>query len=635
MTVHQNLTVQRGIEISVPLNKLKKSPRNARRTPHAQADVEALAASISVKGLLQPPVVEAERDAEGGETGAYLVTIGEGRRLALSLLVKRKEIAKTAPVRCLLDGDNDAFEISLDENVTRFAMHPADQFEAFRNLAEAKGWSAEEVGARFGVSAQTVRQRLKLGAVSPVLLAAYRAAELTLDQLMAFAVSEDHTRQEQVFSALSYNRSPALIRRLLTEHEIEASDRRSRFVGHEAYETAGGLVRRDLFADDHGGWFTDVALLDQLVLEKLSSEAKAVKLREGWQWAEAHLDCPRDHGLRRVYPHEVEPDETTKTHLFAIAAEYDGLIAGLADADRAPTETEARLRDIEAELEAASRPVFDPDVRARSGVFVVLDWEGVARIERGFMRPQDGSAPEGFTEASGDDEAEAGGQAEGHTANGAQPLSDRLVADLSAHRTAALRDSLASQPSVALLTALHAVVLQTFYYQGEGTCLQLRAAKTELDGFADAYRESVAGRAIEGRHEAWGMRLPETVETLWETLLDLPDEERMRLFAHCVSLTIHAVRTGGRSPRALGHADHLAQHLGLDMTSYWRATAESYFGRVSKGQIIEAVSEALSPQEAAKLTGLKKDAMATAAADLLGSEGWLPPLLRSAAAVPA
>jgi len=49
-----------GAVVDVPLNKLKKSPRNARRTPHAEADIEALAASIATKGVLQAPVVEPE-----------------------------------------------------------------------------------------------------------------------------------------------------------------------------------------------------------------------------------------------------------------------------------------------------------------------------------------------------------------------------------------------------------------------------------------------------------------------------------------------------------------------------------------------------------------------------------------------
>ncbi|MEC7797470.1 MAG: ParB/Srx family N-terminal domain-containing protein, partial [Pseudomonadota bacterium] len=127
-----------GAEIVVPLNRLKASPKNARKVKHTEAGIEALAASIKVKGLLQPPVVEIERGEDGAATGAYLVTIGEGRRRALRLLVKRKAIKRTHPVKVTVDTENDAHEISLDENVTREAMHPADQFEAFKRLADER-----------------------------------------------------------------------------------------------------------------------------------------------------------------------------------------------------------------------------------------------------------------------------------------------------------------------------------------------------------------------------------------------------------------------------------------------------------------------------------------------------------------
>ena len=113
MTQHAEIIHQDGDVIDVPLNKLKTSPRNARRTPHAQADIEALAASIAVKGVLQAPVVEPETDEAGIGTGFYLVTIGEGRRLALALLARRKTIRKAEPVRCVVDLTNDPHEISL------------------------------------------------------------------------------------------------------------------------------------------------------------------------------------------------------------------------------------------------------------------------------------------------------------------------------------------------------------------------------------------------------------------------------------------------------------------------------------------------------------------------------------------
>ena len=41
-----------GTEVLIPLNKLKKSPNNARKTPHSEAAIEAYAASIAAKGIL-------------------------------------------------------------------------------------------------------------------------------------------------------------------------------------------------------------------------------------------------------------------------------------------------------------------------------------------------------------------------------------------------------------------------------------------------------------------------------------------------------------------------------------------------------------------------------------------------------
>jgi ParB family chromosome partitioning protein len=113
---------------------------------------------------------------------------------------------------------------------------------------------------------------------------AYRDGELTLDQLMAFAITEDHARQEAVYERLSYNRDASTIRRLLTETHVAATDRRAVFVGVEAYTEAGGTILRDLFTEDRGGYFEDVALLDLLVTAKLSREANALREAEGWKW---------------------------------------------------------------------------------------------------------------------------------------------------------------------------------------------------------------------------------------------------------------------------------------------------------------------------------------------------------------
>lgn len=640
MTEQANIVHQDGDVIDVPLNKLKKSPRNARRTPHAEADIETLAASIAAKGVLQAPVVEPETDEAGAATGFYLVTIGEGRRLALALLAKRKAIKKVEPVRCVVDLNNDPHEISLDENVTRFRMHPADEFEAFREQAERRGLGAEEIGARFGVSAQVVRQRLRLGAVSPVLMARYRAGELTLDQMMAYAVSEDHARQEQVFDQLGPDRPPYLIRRTMTEAKVTATDRRAVFVGAEAYGEAGGTILRDLFTEDGGGWFEDPALLDRLVAEKLDGIAQTVRDEEGWKWAEAHIDFPRALGLARVYPHPVERPEEEAARMSALSEEYDALVSEWDAVEQLPPEIEARFAEIDAALEAfGDGTAFEPEEIARGGVFVILGQDGVARVERGLIRPEDIPAPEAESEAEADGEGESG--AEGREEGGSTavdeadedsgaPLSERLVLDLTAHRTVALRDALGVSPTVALSAVVHSLALFAFYPPYDrASCLEIKGVSTYLDGHAPGIDESRAGRSIAERHERWAVRLPKEAPDLWPFVQGLAATDLLDLLAHCASLTVNAVRTPfDRKPGAWAHADRLAEAVGLDMTGYWSATVASYLGRVTKARIGEAVREAVSEEAAERVSGMKKPDMASEAEELLAGKGWLPSLLR-------
>src|SRR3546814_7749926 len=88
-----------------------------------------------------------------------------------------------------------------------------DTLFPYTTLFRSPATISSEIGVRFGVSAHVVKQRLRLGAVSPKLLQVYREDGLTLDQLMAFAITEDHERQEQVFGNLHHNREPWIIRR--------------------------------------------------------------------------------------------------------------------------------------------------------------------------------------------------------------------------------------------------------------------------------------------------------------------------------------------------------------------------------------------------------------------------------------
>jgi ParB family chromosome partitioning protein len=625
---------QHGAELIVPLNRLKASPKNARKTPHSPATIEAFAASIKVKGVLQPPVVEVERDGEGVPTGNYLVTIGEGRRQGLRLLAKRKAIKRTHPVRVIVDAENDAHEISLDENMTREAMHPADQFEAFQRLAVEKGYGAEEIGARFGVSAHVVRQRLRLGSAAPELMAAYRAGTLALDQLTAFCVSEDQDRQRQVLEQVGPHTPAYAIRRAMTEAKVSVGDRRVRFVGVETYEAAGGPVLRDLFTEDGGGWLEDVALLDRLVGEKLAGLADEAREREGWKWAEPALDYPDVSAFGRVYPVAVERSEADAAEITALSEEYDRIVSE-AGADGLSPEADARLEEIDKALQAFG-PDFDyaADTKARAGVMVMLGHDGLARFERGLVRAADANAPPVGEEAVEDD----GGDADAGRGGGApepeevgSALSDRLVVDLTAHKTMGLRDAVQADVGAALATVVHALALQVFYPgYGLWTPLQLRLTATGLERLAPGVEDGPAGRRVRDRCEAWGARLPERAEDLWGVVFGLAPSDQLGLMACCAGVGLYAVRDPhDRRPGALAQAETLATTVGLDMAGTWSATAASYFMRVPKSRVLEAVTEAVNAEEAGRIAGFKKGDMAEAAERLVESRGWLPPVLRT------
>ena len=504
----------------------------------------------------------------------------------------------------------------------------------------------EEIAARFGVTPHIVRQRLRLGAVSPKLMQVYRDGDLTLEQLMAFAITEDRARQEGVYDRLSYNRDASTIRRMLTETHVAATDRRARFVGMEAYTEAGGSILRDLFTDDRGGYLEDVALLDLLVTAKLGREADAVRAAEGWKWTEAHLDFPHAHGMRRAYPHPVELSAEDQAALTSAQASFDRLTAEHQAAEELADDVDARFGELEAEIERleAKRQAYDPDDIARGGAFVILNHDGTIRIERGFIRPAD-EKPQAEAEEGSEAQAPSeGGEADGPAAQGGdeeevvaeeedddRPLSDVLVRDLTAHRTLGLRLNLSQQPETAIVAVTHALAAQIFYFGANAHVVGIQPIKTDLAGHADGIEDTPAGKAWADRHANWARQMPRDVDRLWTFVAELDHDRRMALFAHCTALTVNAVKLPWeRRPRALATADRLAVAVSLDMTGYWRPTARSYLGRVTKARILEAVCEGVSGDAAERMVDMKKVDMAKAAEQLLAATGWLPSLLRTA-----
>ncbi len=639
MTKSKKITLSASRDI--PFNKLLLSQANVRQIK-AGVSIEELAEDIARRTLLASLTVRPVLDDNGGETGMFEIPAGGRRFRALELLVKQRRLNKTAPVPCIVRTDGLAEEDSLAENIQRAPLHPLDQFRAFQAMRE-KGKSEEEIAAAFFVSANVVKQRLKLAAVAPSLLDAYAEEEMTLDQLMAFTVNPDHERQEQVWEALKqhYSKQPYEIRRMLTEGAVRASDRRAQFVGLDNYVEAGGEILRDLFQTDDGGWLQDAALLETMVTEKLSEEAEAIRA-EGWQWIEVGTDFPYGHtyDLRRIRG-EAEPmsDEEEASYA-ALKAEYEKLEDEHAEADELPEEVDARLGEIETAMEALQNrpdPVRGGRLRHRGCLRQHRQLGAPARRTRlcpargrtgggGRRRFQRGTIDPTADEAVAETAGRTIDPDEEEDDDGTKPLSDRLVCDLTVHRTMALRNALANDPQLAMLACLHAMVLQLFYHYAQDSCVEITPKAANFGAQADGLGDTAYAQAIDQRIETWAASLPKAPEDLWAALTEWDSDSRDALFAHCVAMTVNAVQEPHyRKPRQIAHADVLAATLGLDMAKAgWTPTADSYLGRVTKAQILAAVRDAKGDKDADRIAGFKKPDMVEAAEELLVGTDWLP-----------
>ena len=648
---------------SLPLDKLVASSANVRRIK-AGVSVAELAEDIGRRGLLQSLNVRAVLDEGGAETGRYAVVAGGRRFAALQLLVKGKRLAKNAPVPCIVKAEGVAAEEdSLAENTMREALHPLDQFRAFQALRDEHLMGDEEIAARFFVTPAVVRQRLKLAAVSPKLLDLYAGDVMTLEQLMAFTITADHARQEAVWEALSrsYSREAYAIRRMLTEGAAKPTDNRALFVGIEAYEAAGGIVERDLFSEDGGGFLKDVALLDRLADDKLAREADAVR-QEGWLWVEAARDLPYGHvfGLRRLQVETMPLTDDEQAEHDRLRTEYDALEAEYATAEDLPEDADRRLAEIEQRLaQLDDRPqAFDPAEVARAGAFVSVDYVGVLKVERGYIRPED-EPREAEPESTGDacDPVGSDGMVDrtwsatdgmpgGEVTTGSEVLDqdeheeddggrlpERLMTELTAYRTLALQAALAADPDAAYLAVLHVLALRAFYGSGADSCLEIEGRSTALGCHAPGLNDAATSRTLVEQHGRWQGQLPRRSEQLWPALVSMDTDSRATLFAFCVGRSVNAlVQPWDRRVGANAHAERLAEHLHLDMSADggWTPTVASYLGRVTKARILAAVREGRGEAAADGIAHLRKTEMAEAAEELLAGAGWLPGPLRTA-----
>lgn len=548
---------------TIPLSALQLSPLNARKT--GGDNVDDLVASIVADGLLQNLTVIP------GKKGKFDVVAGGRRLRALQQLAKDKRIAADITVPCRVVDAAIAMEASTAENTIREQMNPADEIEAYGRLAEA-GKSVTEIAVRFGQSERHVSGMLRLGTVSPKILADLRKDEIRLDQVKAFTITDDHDLQEKVWSDVKgsdWNDTPEDIREALTERDIAANSKLARYITVAAYEAAGGAVRRDLFGD--GVFLLDHLLAEQLALDKLERKAASVR-KNGWAWVECRVDLPYSatQKLEKVY-------NTT-------------------EADR-----------------------------AIAGMFVTIGHDGKANVEGPYVRPGDRQRAEQGQEIPAT-EAEA-------KATQAPPkdnISAAQVSRLKGVRTAIARNWLIGARRT-MLTALAAALATDVFGDrilGDGVVKISPSHPNCNQDFAKGIEEQGGRRDLTADADAEAEHWEQTFSNMASALdiqhwlLDQPEDTTLDLLTHIAARSITLDDSTEDDAAFLQLAD-------VDVRACWKATPE-WLAAQGKATVLRIVRAVCDEETAQSLEKFKKSELAERAAALLANTGYLPEPLRPA-----
>jgi ParB family chromosome partitioning protein len=577
-----------GNSFPVSYSKLFLSANNVRGNKPSDEGIVQLAAMIEAQGLLADLHVSPELK-DGKPTGRYGVEAGGRRWRALGLLVKEGKLHPDAPINCKGVEAGSETIVSLTENISVESMHPVDEFCAMAKLAK-EGKPLEVIAAAFGVTVLHVQRRMKLAAVAPTLLDLYRNDKATLDQMMALASIDDQKRQVAVWKSLpDYGRSAGSIKRKLLEEEVSKDDERVKLIGLARYKASGGATRFDLFSEMET--LTDPGLVDLIVAEVLTERADEVRA-EGYAWVETLPSWGYGESERfRAPPAKYLPEsneqraerEALQAHLAEVeatlqvhydreddneGAEDDGAVS---DAVKARMHEFDNLRTQEADLQKQIAKLASGLIdkkgypKASLGAVVALQ-NGAIKVVRDVLTIEQYKAAAKASAKESPALAGSLGQSVGAPQEKAE-FSEKLMADLTSHRTAAIQATMLSQQNVAL-AALAARLAQSVLHFGHVESVIEVSPKTCIDALArdaSGFDGSPAGKLLQEQIAYWRELLPKDAKTWFAFLLDQDSATVLSLIVFCTAASVNTVQRRGK---ASAQADALTTALHLDMADW-------------------------------------------------------------------
>lgn len=420
-------------------------------------------------------------------------------------------------------------------------------------------------------------------------------------------------------------------------------DDRVKLVGLDVYLKAGGAVRKDLFSEEgKGELLTDVGLLEMLLAEKL--EAAAEKLRgEGWAWVEILQSFGYDERQKiRSYPTTYLPETAkqaaARQSLEQQISDKEDAVRALWDKDEQDDADDAAIEKLESEAEALraqvealreSRADLNGVDMLNAGVVVFVSGAEIV-VQKPMIKMEDFKKLQSSGASKGQ-----GGQALGDSGRQAteveqqaEGMSDRLITNLTAQRTAAVQASLIADQKVALaVLATH--LTQTVFLHHYGESPVKVSVSSQLSSLRDAsptFEGSAAQKALMDEHDALVALFPTKTDDCLPFFLEQDVSVSLRMITYCTAISVNGVRGKNSTQDTLAP---IAKAVSLDMRQWWEANQPNYLALVPKAKMIEAVVEAHGgPLAADGWDKLKKDEVLDRCTDSLKGTGWLPPVLR-------
>ncbi|WP_417488925.1 ParB/RepB/Spo0J family partition protein [Maricaulis sp.] len=178
------------------------------RKAMAEAELEALAASIAEKGIVQPILVRPAK----GQGEAYEIVAGE-RRWRAAQRARLHEVP--ALVRHL--SDQETLEIGIVENVQRADLNPVEEAQAYRQLIDRYGHTQEDIARAVSKSRSHIANMVRLLSLPAIVLTYLAEGQISAGHARAIATAPDPASLAQLIvdNGLSVRDAEALARQAL------------------------------------------------------------------------------------------------------------------------------------------------------------------------------------------------------------------------------------------------------------------------------------------------------------------------------------------------------------------------------------------------------------------------------------